>query len=585
MAPNGDQSQFQQWTYDTGTAQLTVGGQALYFTGSNGATAFGDDTSAPNNQWFAYPNYELLRIVNEPNSDPPFPAFPFPAPTDCGSSDSSLGDSAGEQAAYDYLSDLYLTGVQQNCTYEGTDYTGIRCEYTNLSGTSTLNTCASTSLSYYGDSDSNPGSYNGVTISDTDWQAVTCQLYLECQYAADVQTTFNYYNEIIDAVFISDSDLVTSLADDLGLSVSDSVNATALDVIQGVVQTVVWGAGGLGGAAAGVASAAFAEFLSTTTTVASDSNDLSEEITDEISAIYSDLSSQLQVLTDASANGENLILQDWGRLKQVGPLTEITGYNGLGLDSDDVSSLETSATQAYSLYVMQQLVPLAYGLTLNAGENFSDFSNQPTDTQASYPTFGQTSGSWNIGAFFYGTDYPDSTVMDDIWDNGAIAFEVANGINGWAGMPLGANGTNSNIGCAGTVITLFNLSSENLTVLASPSSGAVAAPGVQYNSNENQAVGSTDSFTTYIQPYGYVTIWGVSTGGISGDKKLELDVTITDADGNTVNTFTLETKKPCNGNGPDTSNFTLGSGWDGESFSQASSDNYPAAWWQLLWQD
>ena len=433
-------------------------------------------------------NYELLRIVNEPNSDPPFPAFPFPAPTDCGSSDSSLGDSAGEQAAYDYLSDLYLTGVQQNCTYEGTDYTGIRCEYTNLSGTSTLNTCASTSLSYYGDSDSNPGSYNGVTISDKDWQAVTCQLYLECQYAADVQTTFNYYNEIIDAVFISDSDLVTSLADDLGLSVSDSVNATALDVIQGVVQTVVWGAGSVaGGAATGVASAAFAEFLSTTTAVASDSNDLSEEITAEISDLYNELSSQLQVLTDASANGENLILQDWGRLKQVGPLTEITGYNGLGLDSDDVSSLETSATQAYSLYVMQQLVPLAYGLSLNAGENFSDFSNQPTDTQASYPTFGQTSGSWNIGAFFYGTDYPDSTVMDDIWDNGAIAFEVANGINGWAGMPLGANGsTNSNIGCAGTVITLFNLSSENVTVLASPSSGAVAAPGVQYNANEDQ---------------------------------------------------------------------------------------------------
>ncbi len=46
--------------------------------------------------------------------------------------------------------------------------------------------------------------------------------------------------------------------------------------------------------------------------------------------LYGDLWAQLQSLQDQAANGENIILEDWGALQKIGPLAAYTGYNGLG---------------------------------------------------------------------------------------------------------------------------------------------------------------------------------------------------------------------------------------------------------------
>jgi len=129
-----DGSSFQQWSYDTSNAQLTnlkANGQLYYASPQAGVAS---QTPAPGNQWYTYPNYFLEQVVNEPNSSPPFPA-PSVATNSNGTT-----DVAGEQAAYDYISNAVLCGngtvtcaaSTQSCQMEGNIYAGIRCQYINL---------------------------------------------------------------------------------------------------------------------------------------------------------------------------------------------------------------------------------------------------------------------------------------------------------------------------------------------------------------------------------------------------------------------------------------------------------------------
>ena len=44
---------------------------------------------------------------------------------------------------------------------------------------------------------------------------------------------------------------------------------------------------------------------------------------------------------------------------QIGPLTGVTGYNGLGLSTTDETDIEAAALKGYQLSVMQQLMPIS----------------------------------------------------------------------------------------------------------------------------------------------------------------------------------------------------------------------------------
>jgi hypothetical protein len=490
FSPTGDASAFQQWTYDNATGQLTnvqAGGQ-LY--NSSEAAGVASQGPAPANQWYTYPNYFLEQVVSQPNSSPPFPAF---------SSNAGSGtDAAGQQAAYDYISAQVLgPGVTLGCFYEETSYTGIRCDYINLSATSILTTCAANTSSL--SPPVNPGSFNGVPISGADWSAVYPQLHAECQYAADVQVMFNGFNTVLNFVFNQDSDAITPLAIDVGLSASQKLQVVPIDLVEGMVYTILNAFGGIAGGQIGIGLGILANLISTATTsvLASPRETLSQKVATTVGNLYSDLGQQFLALQQQENNGENAILEDWGRLSQIGPQSEIAGYNGLGLSSAIISDIETQAIQGYKVAVMQQLMPLAYLLDASfanlgtpTGLNTSSYNNY------SYSTFGSNSENNNQSNF---NNSPSLQVMQtDIFGNGADPFEVFNAINGWAPLTVNFAG---GINCSIAAITLFNATANDFAVSITPSEGTIALPGTNQVSCECSWSGPE------LRPYGYVTLY------------------------------------------------------------------------------
>ena len=193
---------------------------------------------SPPSQWYIYPDYYLNQVITQPNSTPPFPAP---------STNASLGtDAAGEQAAYDSFSETILgKGVNLSCTYEGTSYTGIRCEYIDTTSTFTLETCAATALASEGSSNL-AASYGNQLISTADWAAVLPQLHSECQYAADVQELYASYNQIVENVFISNSNQLLNLASDAKVPTTTTISTVPQQLIEGITYTVLSATGDVG---------------------------------------------------------------------------------------------------------------------------------------------------------------------------------------------------------------------------------------------------------------------------------------------------------------------------------------------------
>lgn len=258
----------------------------------------------------------------------------------------------------------------------------------------------------------------------------------------------------------------------------------------------------------------------------SEAQQLTDEIETTVADMYSDLGAAMEVVIDSVNDAETIILQDWGRLSALGPLMASTNYNGLGISASQEAVILEVARKGYSLTAMQELLPVAYVLGQNVSITPQDyFSGIPSYAQYAYSTFGVMEGSWNIN-FIYAADdsssYPDSTVMQtDILDNGANPFELFSGINRWRNIPLGStsyNGTNTNLGCGGSVVTLFNSSPVDMTVQVSPQQGLIASPGVFFNSNVNSSylgdpTGSGNGLSLELRPYGYLPMFVTAHGG------------------------------------------------------------------------
>jgi hypothetical protein len=505
LSPSGDNSAFQQWIYDIATAQVTnlPGGQ-LYESSPN--TGVAAQPPAPANQWYTYPDYYLEQVVNEPNSNPPFPAF---------ADNPNLGtDAAGEQAAYNYIGSQILgRGITLNCVYEGTAYTGIRCAYINLAATSLLTTCAANTSTL--SPPLNPGSFNGVTISAADWATVYPQLHAECQYAADVQVMFDSFNTVLNFVFNQDSDAIVPLAADVGLSASQKLGVVPIDIIEGMLYTILNAFGGIAGGQLGIGIGMVANLMATATTsaLAAPHETLSQKLATTVGNLYNDLAQQFLALQQQENNGENAILEDWGRLSAIGPRSEISGYNGLGISSSNISNIETQAIQGYKVAVMQQLMPLAYLLNASyanlgtpAGLNTTDYNNY------SFSTFGSNTENNNSSSF---NNSPSLQVMQtDIFSNGANPFEVFNAINGWAPLTVNFAG---GINCSIAAITLFNATGIDFSVSIAPTEGTIALPGTNQVSCECSWSGAE------LRPYGYLTLYA---GANTSAEHLQDTVTI-----------------------------------------------------------
>ena len=476
-SPTGDNSAFQQWRYDTETAQLTNYDAQGQLYKHSPTVWVAPQTEAPDNQWYFYPSYFVSQVVAQENSDPPFPA-----------------GTQGESAAYRYISDL-LKVSDESCTYEGTDYTGIRCEYQYASTSTALSSCQTTIVAAQLKP---PTSYEGTSISTEEWDNVSKQIYNECSYAIGVHSTFNTFNTIITDIFSNESDQIMPLATDVGVSDDQSLNPVPVEIIEGILYTVLCATGNK---AVGV----FANLMETAvnTALAVPGNTLNQKLATTVGNLYTDLSDQFQNVIDALGIAEKSILTDWGRLEIIGKATNCSGYNCLGFSTTTPAAIEAAAIQGYKVTVMQQLMPLAYNPWITFSQAGAPTGlDETTYNTYTFSTFGANTSNSNSITFQGGgvePSTPDLTVMQtDIFDNGAIPFEAFNAINGWASLSVDAvDGEN----CSIAAITLFNATPNDFTVDIVPSEGTIAQPGADQVSSESGWSGAE------LRPYGYLTLF------------------------------------------------------------------------------
>ena len=259
-------------------------------------------------------------------------------------------------------------------------------------------------------------------------------------------------------------------------------------------------------------------------------------MTDTVANLYASLGKQFQVLLDQTANGENTILEDWSRLSQVGPRTEISGYNGLALTADDIISIEAKAQAGYALVFMSQLLPVNYGMSLSVARNSStpNYYNNPlgfappSSDQFNYLSYGSALPSgWSVGSFYQlnqpadQSAYPQQAAITDLQNNGADPFEYVNGINLWRNETL----TYQNMDCNSVVVTLYNASPQDLWVYASASQGEISATGtdfIGFQNDSTEPIGAPAGFYE-LRPFGYATLFAM----VNDDFSPSLNMTVT----------------------------------------------------------
>lgn len=508
-SPTGDNSCFEQWSYDTSTAQLTScnGGQ-LY--DNTGTVAVGSGTSSPGNQWYPLPNYELVQIVTAPNSSPSFPA-----------------GTTNEQNAYTWVSQQI--GDSGTCTVtvgvganqQSLSFSGVRCEYQNNNFNPAQTQLNIDNLQY-------PSATPSPYFAASDLKNVQTQLNSELTDVGGVQALFKNVNKVMATVFWENTNTLTKVTADLGVSATAKPHAVAAQIVEGSLYTFLSALGTIAAPAANVMQAAF-----DTTAVSQPS--FTQEVGGTVAALAGNLNTQFNYLSDGLTLDYNTIVYDWGRLSVVGPETQQSGYWGLAWPDTLTGIIVPYMVNGYQITVMKALLPLVYNLHPVVGQTsasanpYGAGTNPPSYAQYAWdfgsgattaaPTSTQTDwhgyynqGYWETGAVTH--SYPDSTVMQsDLLDLGANPVEIFSGINGWSG-----NGTGTvyylNLSCMGVAVTLFNGTPADLWVNYTTKQGEVSGPGNDFGAVFAQGFSSTyklgglkGTAWAELRPYGYTTVF------------------------------------------------------------------------------
>jgi hypothetical protein len=510
-SPTGDNSCFEQWSYDPKTAQLTncAGGQ-LYDNG--GTVAVGSGTSAPGNQWYPLPNYELEEIAFAPNSSPSFPAW-----------------TINQQNAYNWVSQQETTPATCNvavgvgANQQTLSFSGVRCEYQNDPAAALAVLQVNIGNLQY------PAATPSPYFAASDLTAVQNQLNQEITYVVDVQSLFQKINTVLETVFLENSVTVTQVENDLAVSSTATPHIVAAQIAEGTVYTVLSALGGVAAIGANVMAAVF-----DTTLVSQPS--FAQEVGGTVGQLEDNLKTQFNYMKDALTADYNTIVYDWNRLRVVGPETQQSGYWGLYWPDTYTDTIVPYMVNGYEINVVKSLLPLVYNLHPIVGQTSTEANpygpagnDPPSYAQYAWdfgsgattaaPTSSQTNwsgyynqGYWETGAVTH--SYPSSTVMqDDLLDLGANPFEIFSGINGWSG-----NGTGTvyylNLSCMGVVVTLFNGTLRDLWVNYTTKQGEESGPGHDFGAVLAQGFSSTYSLgglkgTAWaeLRPYGYTTMF------------------------------------------------------------------------------
>ena len=522
-SPTGDNSAFEQWSYDTSTAQLTdryIGGQ-LYSSGGS-SLGVGGGSTAPGNQWYAVPNYHLLAVTTRENDSPLFPPW-----------------INNQQAAYNWISEQpgvdatgpcnpVLVGVGINQTATGQCFTGVRNEYQNSNFNATATNATIQGLQYPA-ADSPP-------FAPADLTAVQSQLNLELTYVADVQSMFANVRTVIATVFWQNTNTLAKVITDLDVSQDAHPLAVAAQIAEGTLYTLLSAAGNIeGGAVAGVVANILQTVFDTTAVT---QPTFEQEVGGTVGELAGNLNTQFNYMSDALTLDYNTIVYDWSRLSEVGPETQQTGYWGLFWPDTLTGIVVPYMVNGYEISVMKALLPLTYNLHEVVGQTSADVKFPGISSSAFPPSYAQyawdfgsgstttsvggngttnwagyyNQGFWETGGFgaaFF--KYPDSTVMqDDLLNLGANPFEVFSGIDGWGG---GAGTVYyPNLSCEGVVVSLFNDTSSDLWVNYTTKQGEESGPGDNYggvfDSDFGYGLGGRKGTAwAELRPFGYSTMY------------------------------------------------------------------------------
>ncbi len=504
-SPTGDNSCFEQWSYEPKTAQLTnCNGGQLYGAGSTVAVG-GSGTSAPGNQWYPLPNYELVAIVTAPNSSPPFPPW-----------------TGNQQNAYNWVSAQPTVNAAGPCfpvnvgigkNQQTLCLTGVRNEYQNSNFQTGQANSNIQALKY-------PRAAPSPYFAPADLAAVQQQLDIELTFVGNVQKLIGNIHTVISTVFIENTNVLTKVIADLGVSDGAMPYAVAGQIAEGTVYTGLSALGGSFAVAANVMQTAIDTTAITQPTFA-------QKIGGTVGELAGNLNTQFNYLNDALTADYNTIVYDWARLKVVGPETQQYGYWGLGWPDTLTGIIVPYMVNGYQISVMRSLLPLVYNVHEWVGSTASSVVSTPSWAQYAWPfgsgrvtpSIASTQTNWasyyNIGDWETGGGsstfqrFPDSTVMlSDLLDLGANPFEVFTGINGWSG-----NGTGtvyySNLTCSGVAVTLFNGTPTELWANYTPNQGELSGPGVPFSGGTGTGAigGYTGPVTTELRPYGYTTMF------------------------------------------------------------------------------
>ena len=506
------QTSFQQWYYDTATQSVNnaEGGilaQTCTPVGGKGCVGLVPGATGPTSRWYAYPNYLLSAIVAEPTSGP---AFPQPSVT---TAPHGYGrtDVNGENAAYYYISIKAFGGKPYStiqtlpkCSIPGEPgygpdnlTYGIRCQYINVNSTGQVESCvvASNDARPLGPQPYNPNNPNQTTaITAADWAVVSTHMYGECTYAESVMNTFAAYDGILKVVFSESSNAIGELSGEI--QATQRVTITPLVILRGIVYTAL--------SAGGPVSGILANLMQTTIdwSQARKSN-LANPISVTASTLYGDVNSEFindQKNEDYIAQ---TVLWSWQRLKQVGPLAEQDGPNGLGMAGTDQTAIEEAAVAGYQTVFLQIFYPQAYGVLFNPAQTSASGLKAPSYDTYAYPTFGQSTKLVNANAVCSLRTYktcPSSGLMAAPTPLPVQSrFALFNGFNGWSAMPRGSY----HFQCQYAITVIFNGTPNTLTVEVTPTNKATVA-------SPNGWTGSAYSVT--LNPYGYVPIYSSGPG-------------------------------------------------------------------------
>ena len=516
VSPMNLSATFQSWSYNYKTAQITNGnGGVLSRSGSNLVLVqAGSGTPPPATQWYAVPNYYAYSVITQPNSTPrPFPAF-----------------YRQQAAAYDYVSQTVMGSyAAYPCKLEGKTYSGIRCQYVNLDASVDLAQCATLTELWL--ADKTPPPHSSISLSN--WTSVLTQLHQECAYAAQVQGLWATYETVFNYIFESSSSQIPEIAFQVGQGVQKKqVTGVAADIVVGVVNAILKISHVPG-------STAIASLLSTGLAIdhaennkKNAANDPYTPIRGAAAGLYAQMGTQFLVMDNVMNNAELRVLSDWGRLSKIGPLTEIQGPNGLALEPGSLASIETAGVNGYSVYFLQQLMPVVYALNqYPAGEDNNSGEITCASCFAKFLIFGNKNGSpVNTASYTTsGTTSPaPSPVVADLQTFNANTFDAVYGVNGWSQMarwPQTLPSVDNTSPCNLAIVTVFNNTTIPVWVTPSASSGSLAQPFT--------VLGSAPSGVSSLPlaPFGYVPIYA-ATG--AGSNKPVVNVSVSTSSGGPV---------------------------------------------------